>query len=60
MDISSKDFPGKIIAWAITIGAIILFFDVFLNMVDNSLTGFELVEDCLDQFWTFWDGGYYG
>lgn len=60
MDITSKEFPGKIIAWAVMIGAAIVFYDTFMDMAYDSLTACELVEDYLDQFWSFWEGEHYG
>ena len=60
MDITSKELPGKIIAWVVMIGAIVIFYNTFIDMAHDSLTACELVEDYLDKFWSFWEGEYYG
>lgn len=60
MDITSKEFPGKLIAWVIMIGAAIIFYDVFIDMAYDSLAACELVEKSLDKFFSFWEGEYNG
>ena len=60
MDITSKEFPGKLIAWAVMIGAAIIFYDVFIDMAYDSLLACEMVEESLDKIFSFWEGEYYG
>jgi len=57
MEITSKEFPGKIIAWWVTFGILVIFcYDIF-DGIDMAFEGYDLFYEYLDCFYYWWYGG---